>query len=1288
MKSLITFLKIWVLCLSGMVSIYSQNTNNCGQSPVQYDLSANNVRARLHLSGHLFSDAAYIFPKPAKNELAVASVYAAGIWTGGLLENGLPAVSASTYRSLGRDHFQGPVLSGITDSSAFCSQWNRFFIVKGENIIKHKRLAKKALSSGQLIDCNQIPEDVLYWPGRNNPYFSQKYGWSLPDIPLAGFWDEDNNGIYNPCKGDFPIVPVESCETSNDIEKAIPTEIVFYVFNDVMANHTQSGLAKTTLETQVHAFAYVTDDEMNDATFYHYKMINKGNEVVKDMYTGFWMDPDLGCYADDYIGCFPSRNLGFIYNEDSVDGIQGADCQGTPSYVQKIPVLGIKLAHPPMVSKIFARDNQGNILFENGQKVLLDPIEGSGLQDTLVKGKMTAFNYFENCGIGLPNPDHCDPTKGNELQFFEALKGRDHLNPGTQMTSKYAFDGEPNDPNGWSMCSQLLPFGDRRILLSSGRRTLQPGESITLTYALFSTFEVRHPCPDLGGLKKIDDKIQSLFDNCFQNKIIGPDAPDLTAESGDRRLIISMDNSAVSNNQNWGYKEKIEGVPNETFYRFEGVKVFQVSDRNVTVNDINKPEFARLVYQTDVQNGVSTIYNWEYVVNPDANDVNRPFIWQQKLKTSGDDTGFNPEFVFDEDVFATGNKTLVNGREYHFMAVAYGYNNYQDFDPQNESGQKELYIQGSHNIKSYSFSPQYIFGPDEQQLQVIRLSGKGNPHQFLRMENDMDEKILSPGFDGRVVYQTGYGPLTGRIVDPSKWDENYLFELFIDGTFDNNRERCSYLDDAFWTLRDVNTNTVLLQNVPLHVIVEYMLDVYGFALTVKNYPSAGTNYLSNYGSIGASMQYDDEGGSKWFGSFIKKDAENSSDEDQWRVAYQVDEGNESFLPFINMNDNPFIPVIASKRESSADLSEKFYVSPGPNILLALSLSPANRSLRMRDLNNVDIVFTSDKSKWSKCVVVETANPFYYTRDGHKTIGDAQNFELRQSPSKGKDGELLNDGTVGFSYFPGYAIDVETGERLNIFFGENSVYSGDNAAILADGVGIGGDLLFNPSSQWISNMVDEDDVRRYVAGGQHYVYVTRQKYDECATIATKLRKGVSTIQKLKAVASLTWCAFPVLSENTDMLPLAQGLIPNDVRVQLRVDQSYSKSRRFNIERERDCETENDRPVYWFTFKKPETSDVDDVSGFEAVRIIPNPSSTETNRFVITNLQKKPLVALYDVTGKLVADHETIQTHVLQFSGDRTFHLECIFSGKLNPGLYLIRLTDEDGTTSFTKKWIVY
>ena len=41
--------------------------------------------------------------------------------------------------------------------------------------------------------------------------------------------------------------------------------------------------------------------------------------------------------------------------------------------------------------------------------------------------------------------------------------------------------------------------------------------------------------------------------------------------------------------------------------------------------------------------------------------------------------------------------------------------------------------------------------------------------------------------------------------------------------------------------------------------------------------------------------------------------------------------------------------------------------------------------------------------------------------------------LRQSPSVDKDGNPYNSGTMGMGWFPGYAIDLETGERLNIIF---------------------------------------------------------------------------------------------------------------------------------------------------------------------------------------------------------------------------------------------------------------
>ena len=91
------------------------------------------------------------------------------------------------------------------------------------------------------------------------------------------------------------------------------------------------------------------------------------------------------------------------------------------------------------------------------------------------------------------------------------------------------------------------------------------------------------------------------------------------------------------------------------------------------------------------------------------------------------------------------------------------------------------------------------------------------------------------------------------------------------------------------------------------------------------------------------------------------------------------------------------------------------------------------------LNNVDIVLTSDTEKWSRCIVVETASDNYIFAQGPQTVGGTDMFDIRQSPSVGKDGEPDGDG-IGYSWFPGYAIDVETGKRMNIFFGENSIYN--------------------------------------------------------------------------------------------------------------------------------------------------------------------------------------------------------------------------------------------------------
>src|SRR6185436_4885698 len=86
--------------------------------------------------------------------------------------------------------------------------------------------------------------------------------------------------------------------------------------------------------------------------------------------------------------------------------------------------------------------------------------------------------------------------------------------------------------------------------------------------------------------------------------------------------------------------------------------------------------------------------------------------------------------------------------------------------------------------------------------------------------------------------------------------------------------------------------------------------------------------------------------------------------------------------------------------------------------------------KFNEQSSVDIVFTPDQRYWSKCLVIE--EQFKKA----KAIGQAGKCTPRKSPSKDVNGNVI-PGDTSFSYFPGYAINVETGERLNIAFGEDS-----------------------------------------------------------------------------------------------------------------------------------------------------------------------------------------------------------------------------------------------------------
>ncbi len=180
---------------------------------------------------------------------------------------------------------------------------------------------------------------------------------------------------------------------------------------------------------------------------------------------------------------------------------------------------------------------------------------------------------------------------------------------------------------------------------------------------------------------------------------------------------------------------------------------------------------------------------------------------------------------------------------------------------------------------------------------------------------------------------------------------------------------------------------------------------------------------------------------------------------------------------------------------------------------------------MTNLYSVDIVLTPDKSKWTRAIVLESgsataAENYTVNQEFHGMTYHNIRHEPKKCPSVDKDGNPETNPAAGqetgFGWFPGYAINVETGERLNIMFAENS----------ADTLNHGNDMIFNPTDVYAfyRNMqtgellLDEEtgepiamSVTTYnsfrdaygvtfgepLNGGRHYIYVVGSSGNTCS-----------------------------------------------------------------------------------------------------------------------------------------------------------------------------------------------
>lgn len=1279
----------------------------CASATAKDELDLNNVRARIETGGNMWQNRdgsggpAYEVPKtPTRN--GANSLFAGSLWMGGVDNGQNLKLAAVTFRQQGNDFWPGPLSNNLSatpaeTNSTICAAYDRTWKTLRSDAAKQDAYFRCILdpdcdTETEFPDGWVTPAVFFEWPAIGDVSAGQ-------DFYLAPFEEVGPpDGDYNPENGDYPgydLNGVIDCKT-RQVTDPVPLfgdQNIWWVFNDKGNIHTESGGQPIGMEIRAQAFAFSTNDEVNNMTFYNYVLINQGNLKLTDTYFGQWVDPDIGYGGDDYVGCDVQRGLGYAYNGNTVDNGGSYPTYGGPT--PPPPAIGVDFFEGPYQDA----DGQDNPLTTDCNVAVLDSGIvykgiGIGYGDTFPDNErfgMRAFLYHSNPGQPGAGPA---PTQDpdNAPDYYNYLRaiwkdntpmtygGIGYTSNPNAVRSYYMFPGD-SDPLGWAtgcvaqaswtQANAGNPPGDRRFIQSAGPFTLESGAYNNITVGVvWARAGGGDPFASVEAVRRADDKAQSLFDNCFRI-LDGPDAPDVTIQELDRELILYVSNKrGVSNNyanrgpSNYRDENYIEldpsipefdeaGQPNDRFYRFQGYQIFQLKDATVGPDQLNDVNFARLVAQCDIHDTISQLVNW--IQDP---DINLPVPTQMVV---GSDTGVVHSFRIKEDKFALGSTALVNFKTYYYMAIAYGHNNYAEYNPLTLTGQAFPYIpsrKGSAgSIRSYSgipHKPSVEAGGTVQNAQygdgfsITRLEGQGNGGLRLELAPETENAIVaqSPWRANEIKYKSGLGPINVKVIDPLKVPAAQ-FELWIKDTippFVNPTSFGSYnrLNDAYWMLVRLSNNPTSEDTVysirNLGTPYEQLILDWGISVSVTQTAYSGDlGFFTKF--LGSTKEVQ---GTDWYAGIPDAEGETMQN---WIRSGAAKDTTLDYPDFLGKDVNQEYEKVLGGTWAPWPMVGEAALQPCSN---------ADKGFRnqvdISQVPSIQVVFTQDKSKWSRCIVVEESNV-----PANTTPANVSKLSLRPVPSVDKNGipsgspgcneaEATLVSNTGMGWFPGYAIDLETGERLNVFFGENSFLGG----------GIGRDMVWNPSD--VLNAFDATGTPQPVFGGCHWIYVcfdrrrtgtsenAMPQYDECAFVRDKISSPASRNAVYRSIA---WVGSGLMKPGMHMLSPQQGLVPSEMRLRMNVNKPYFiYAQPFaNYTPAIEPHRNGGLPLYTFNTGENQTlTQVHDVavSGLDLISVVPNPyyafSGYETgrldNRVKFINLPKQCTISIYTVSGTLV------------------------------------------------------
>lgn len=454
------------------------------------------VRARVYADGQLFQDLANGFPSyEVPRNSGNHAIYASAFWMSSVsTRNNFPHLSVG-YEKFGNGNFfkVGPVdiINQIGDTTP---QFQRLWKIDKSDIDNHIQNWNNA----SYVTHNSI----LDWPGNGNQNTAKI---------LAPFRDLDNDSIYEPNDGEYPLIKGDQAiyTISNSYHNIYGDSLADVKLDssgmpvrDSSGNfvlEAYSSFSPMKIETHMMVYAYATNNvNVNNSVFVNIKMYHRSNSAIddhQDFKLSVFSDFDLGNSSDDYVGTDTNTNMFYAYNGDAFD--EGV--RGMPGYGSNLPAIGVKYLDYNLNHSVYYNNRTGN----NG-----DP------------GRLEDYaNYQRNIW------KNGRPMYYSGDGFFGCID--------TNTTTKYMFVGDPTLTTDTSQWTEVNPCvvgsssnqsnfpGDRRMVGGPDLPAqFNHGTSIEFNYAYVFAQSTTSNVDAVGELKIAADSVQRFFD---RNKSVGLD---------------------------------------------------------------------------------------------------------------------------------------------------------------------------------------------------------------------------------------------------------------------------------------------------------------------------------------------------------------------------------------------------------------------------------------------------------------------------------------------------------------------------------------------------------------------------------------------------------------------------------------------------------------------------------------------------------------------------------------------------------------------------------------------